>query len=153
MTFDLVGRGGHMNLTMNTWTTLLDLAQQYGWEPMGTEVNLARARANAQAAGEEFDPDDLYWRGSYLCAFGDIVGDQDAKNLAAALERFLSEYPTDEALVGRVWTVYVPDYYARGLKEVERRVGGKPNVVPPALDVTTIRQLADFCKEGSFMIN
>lgn len=153
MSFDLVGRGGHMNLTMNTWTTLLDLAQQYGWEPMETEVNLARARARAQAAGEEFDPDDLYWRGSYLCTFGDIVGDQDAKNLAAALERFLSEYPTDEALVGRVWAVYVPDYFVRGIKDVERQFGEGLEVGPPALDVATIRQLADFCKEGSFMIN
>lgn len=152
MTFDLRRRGGHMNLSMSTWTTLLNLAQQYGWEPMGTEVNVASARADAWAAGEEFDPDALYWRGSYLCTFGDIVDDQDAKNLAAALKRFLAEYPTDEALLGKVWTVYAPDYYVRGLKDFERLVGGKPEVFPPALDVATIRQLADFCEGGSFMI-
>lgn len=152
MSFDIVGKGGHMCLTTNTWATLLNLAQASGWEPMGTKVNLAQCRADAAAMGHAFDPHDLYWSGSYLCTFGDVVTDQDAKNLADAPDRFLSDYPADEALVGHVWAVYVPDYYLRHLKDLKSRYGQQVEVTPPQLDVATIWELADFCGEGTFMI-
>lgn len=66
------------------WIALLELAMRYGWQPM-----------------LESDPEMMNFGpiGRYGWNRGEIVIDEDAKSLAAALERALPDIPDEKAVV------------------------------------------------------
>lgn len=81
MSFELVNQSTEICRTFSrqTWAKALELARLYGWQPMGTEppTILELYALNAE------------WTGTYLTNDGQVVRAEDARALAAALERSL----------------------------------------------------------------
>jgi hypothetical protein len=90
MGFDLIGlNGGQWGCNFYGWGYLLKVAQAHGWEPMGTQFT---------GHSPEADPDEEPGPVTFLATrptFGynsndwQTVVEEDAKNLAAALDRAL----------------------------------------------------------------
>lgn len=80
MGMDLSGPGGYFRWTALGWHNILDLAEQHGWQPMGTGPRRGTPKQN--------------WRGSYFSNDGQLLRARDAQLLADALERALSSMPT-----------------------------------------------------------
>ncbi len=73
MGIGLRGAGGEVNMSHATWGAILMVAEEFEWEPWGT----------VRPMGEE-DPS---WSGTYLSNDWQTVTEEDAANIAAALER------------------------------------------------------------------
>jgi hypothetical protein len=73
------GNGDHFGVSYSLWSAMLELAQQWGWQPTGTEPPQGLA-----ADG---------WSGSYYSSDGQRCRDEDAGRLAEAIDRFLSGAP------------------------------------------------------------
>ena len=67
------------------WAKALELAQSYGWEPLGT-------RPPSQLDFYELCAE---WDGRYLTNDGQTVNAEDARSLAAALEKSLEDIPNE----------------------------------------------------------
>ena len=61
----------------------LDLAELYGWQPLGTQPPL----------GHDFRELNAEWDGNYLTNDGQIIKAQDAFSLASAIEKALGDIP------------------------------------------------------------
>jgi hypothetical protein len=86
---DLWGECGDFALASGWWSRMLTLAQQYGWQPQGTEP---------PDPMWEWDGDPATWEGSYWPAVGQQVSAADAQALGEALERALPDIPDHDAL-------------------------------------------------------
>jgi hypothetical protein len=82
MGMDLSGAGGYFRWTIYGWSNTLELAEQYGWHPMGTGAPRGILKGNQS--------------GSYFSNDGQLFYARDARNLAEALERALEEIPTEK---------------------------------------------------------
>ena len=80
MGMDLIGRGGSMSLHWDDWRSLLKLAEQYGWQPEGTDQGRLSQEGKDQASGHS-------WSGTYFSNDYQIVADSDARALGQALLR------------------------------------------------------------------
>ena len=83
MGFDLEGKGGYFRCTIGSWLDVLELGEQYGWEPIGTGA--PRGMPAEEWEGEEYCSND-----------GQLFKARDAKNLAKALESALADFPDFE---------------------------------------------------------
>jgi hypothetical protein len=91
MGMDLSGAGGYFGINCRAWGMVLELAQRFGgWVPLGT-----RAPSDWKEPDSAWDPMD-YWSNSYQ-----EVSDQDARNLADALERALLDVPRQRPAPGQ----------------------------------------------------
>jgi hypothetical protein len=69
--------GVYFYWNMWNWPHVLKLAYDYGWKPRGTKYN-----------DPQYDPKvEAKWNGSYCCNNFQVVTDEDAHNLACALQR------------------------------------------------------------------
>jgi hypothetical protein len=75
------------------WIKALNLAMSYGWQPMGT-----RLYPVIEGYGLEIEA----WDGTYLTNDGQTVLAEDARALAAALERSLDDIPDFPIEIRRV---------------------------------------------------
>jgi len=66
-----------------SWAKALELAQFYGWQPMGTRP----------PSIYDFQSLNADWSGTYLTNDGQIVKTEDAKSLAYALQKSLDDIP------------------------------------------------------------
>jgi hypothetical protein len=79
-----------LGLTASTWYGILDLAEENGWNPMGTmpsdpgDPGMTLAGLGFNAARD--------WGGEYWSANAGLVLFEDALNLADALERAILDY-------------------------------------------------------------
>jgi hypothetical protein len=98
MGMDLAGAGGYFRASNDMWRALLVLANKYGWEPAGTKPPEPATPISGpvlvdvetlQRAQEE-------WDGSYLWNANQQVTDEDAANMADALERARPHIPEGE---------------------------------------------------------
>lgn len=104
---------GHCEFDMpaSDWRRILWIAQCYGWQPHGTEPPDELAITTGIWRGKPTD-----WTGAYSPSDGQEITEDDAKALAAALERALPDVPdcdTDEKRrrevdAGSTWFVDVP---------------------------------------------
>ena len=85
MSYELVNLSTEISrkFSRQTWAKALELARVSGWEPRGTTVPCTH---------------DLYelnadWSGTYMTNDGQVVKAEDARSLAAALERALDQIP------------------------------------------------------------
>lgn len=92
MGVDLHGAGGYFPLNWNAWCALLDLAQANGWKPAGTLVTDLDLDCVAD--------DPATWDGSYTQNEYQIVTEDDAHNMADALERGLKKLQSDPVGAG-----------------------------------------------------
>jgi len=86
MGYDLKGDGGRFRWNVTSWPLLLELAQQYGWEPQGTTLH------DDEGVIED------EWAGGYCSNDGQQVSAADAAALADALERALPDIPNHDAM-------------------------------------------------------
>lgn len=154
MSYTLSSEGGCLSLSADAWPALLAKAKEYGWEPMGTVPSIPCYWAEALASGQPFDPDAVFWPGFYVANSHQIVEGDDAKNLAAALERFLEEHPTDDDIADVEWDAGVSQGDA-GAEELAERLGVDRESItraPLFLDYETVTALVRLAKAGPFMI-
>ncbi|HJS18305.1 MAG TPA: hypothetical protein VJ785_06140 [Anaerolineales bacterium] len=129
----------------------LELGRLYGWEPMGTCLP------------------SMYWNewlGTYLTNDGQIVKAEDARSLAAALERSLGDIPDTNPRVNwdpRSWAEEeLPEWLT--LEEMEIIEDGLQDGLLDVLGVTPLEYFAGdvkvdltkfirFCRLGSFEIS
>jgi hypothetical protein len=85
MSFELVHQSTKICRTFSRqfWAKALELARLYGWQPMGT----------LPPSIQDLHKLDAEWSGTYLTNDGQTVRVEDARSLAAALERSLDDIP------------------------------------------------------------
>lgn len=85
MTYELISRSTVLCRTFSRqfWAKALELAEAYGWKPMGTRPPV---HIDFYQLGAE-------WDGRYFTNDGQSVHAEDARSLAAALERSLDDIP------------------------------------------------------------
>lgn len=80
-----------INLTRESWYGILDMAETYGWNPMGAVLPGQYDHYEPSSAGYYLGtPLSLYWNGG--SQDGRLVVFEDALNLADALDRAFMEY-------------------------------------------------------------
>ena len=101
MGMDLSGAGGDMWFSIFAWAKVLDLAEQYGCEPAGTEapdLEVTDKDGNVDhALTQQFSGRDEDWGGNYCTNDFQRVTDHDAANIAHALARALDDIPDSDA--------------------------------------------------------
>lgn len=121
-----------LRLNNEAWFSLLDLAEVYGWNPMGTV--LSEAMSGGEPMPGWYGPDEL-WLGSYTDEDARLVLWEDALNLADALERaFLEHEP--------VFVHRIPE----GLPELCET----GDTVRPGIGV--LLEVMELCREGAFWV-
>lgn len=91
MGMDLSGKGGYFSCNNASWVAVLRLAYDHGWKPAGTEPG-RWIDAETGELCEQMPPDPETWNSmDYYSNSGQCVSDQDAGNIAEALERALEE--------------------------------------------------------------
>ena len=83
MGYDLSGAGGYFRWTGVGWAEVLDLGQEFGWEPAGTGPPRGELKAD-------------WFPGPYHSNEGQRFYAADARGLADALERALAAVPQKE---------------------------------------------------------
>ncbi len=85
MSFELINQSTEIcrKFSRQTWAKALELARLYGWQPRGTQP----------PALFDFYALNAEWNGTYLTNDGQVVQAEDARALAAALERSLDRIP------------------------------------------------------------
>ncbi len=136
MGMDLSGAGGEFRWNFFSWPRLLQIAEEYGWEPAGTTVD----------PHDEEEMPHGRWSGGYTSNDAQTVTAEDARNLADALERALPDIPDEDVLAH--------------LKNEMGCIRMAPD--PPDIDDLDwfcgpdskehIRQFIRFCRAGSFRI-
>ena len=116
------------------WSMLLDLAQHYGWKPLGTEPP-------EDLAAEDWDRD-------YDSSDGQLVTAADAASLAAALERAAADPQLHTVVMGMDET---------NRETIVEQVG--PELAASYVGVDDFEEYRDsllefaaFCQEGAFRI-
>lgn len=80
-----------IHLTSETWYSILDLAEEYGWNPMGAVLPGQFQNYEYSSAGSYLGVAlNLYWNGG--SDEGRLVVFEDALNMADALDRAFMEY-------------------------------------------------------------
>lgn len=87
MGYELRGKGDTVSLNIAGWEFIVDVAKAYGWIPMGTQPT-DLTYPNGMPLGAQED-----WRGSYFYNEWQIITEQDASNIADALQRALQDIP------------------------------------------------------------
>ena len=130
MGIDLTGDSGEeLRFSGIGWAFYLNLAQLYGWHPVGT-----RAPDGALATG---------WSGQYDSSDGQHVGGEDATALADALARALADPKREET----------EKVLAVKLSKDLGTTTGRPVSVEPPDDDTLLREFLGFCRKGGFRID
>src|SRR5215210_2459479 len=83
--------GHHQHLSWSSYRDLLGLAYEYGWKPCGTEPG--QWYDENGELNEQMSPDPEKWSGRYFSNDYQWVTDEDAANIADALERALEDQP------------------------------------------------------------
>jgi len=87
-----------------SWTPVLILANKYGWEPMGTkflplsEEDIIKYEITPESVEADLTLV-MEWDGNYTDNSGQLVVDEDAQNMATALESSLDDIPTHPILI------------------------------------------------------
>ena len=150
--------GEYHHFSMVVWPKLLELAESYGWEPLGTAKNP--------------NHDEFYssktWNGNYHANMGQVVLPEDALALADALEKTLDDIPDDlevSNLFIELEKVNLEDINSPDLKKslTAFSIFGQCNalVINPHLtpfemfggpNKVIVRDFVAFCRKGGFEI-
>jgi hypothetical protein len=123
-----------LSLNTHTWYQVLELAEAYAWNPIGTVLpEWLPGLWEDDGNGSHFDE---HLPGSYTPDTGRLVLLEDALNLADALERAFLAYEPNPALSGRgIFYTEWDDLSVRNR---------------PAIGVLLI--LVEFCRLGAFWV-
>jgi hypothetical protein len=126
-----------LGMSNEAWFTILDLAEEYGWNPLGTIQPGGWLETGLGGNGYLVDdPED--WDTSYNTRADEtrLVLLEDALNLGEALERAFLEYEPEPEVVGEVFAsaaLLAPLNWSRP-------------------SIGTITAVMDFCRLGAFLI-
>lgn len=114
MSYELVNRATEICRTFSkqSWAKALELARLYGWQPQGTKPP---ALIDFYELGAE-------WSGTYLTNDGQAVRTEDARSLAAALERALADIPDTRLPIDWDPTYWLEDDLPEWLAPYEREI-------------------------------
>lgn len=133
MAIDLHGAGGREYTGNRSWRYLLELAHDNGWEPSGTGAPPQYRDARDEEKWDAMD---------YFSPAHQLVGNEDAARMAAALQRALSVIPEGKTVAAMA---------GDGLSGIDEHLtpidwfsgdGGRERV----------REFAEFFKAGGFVI-
>lgn len=138
MTVHLCGRAGHdLTITHQVWCAALELAHMYGWQPLGTHPG-------RNAGFNRLDQ----WDGNYLTCDEQVVGEEDARQIAAALRQALDDIPDHDAMQHKTKTIYVSAMPVRVTTTHEYSpiefLGGSNKAI--------VQRVIALCDQGSFYI-
>lgn len=91
MGYDLYSAKGKFHWTVYDWSNVLKLANEFGWQPAGTEAPPPVYDESGQIVYDS--PSN--WEGDYFSNDSQRVTDDDAKQLAIALEAALFHAPPE----------------------------------------------------------
>ncbi len=140
MGMDLHGAGGYARCSGLEWSKVLLLAYEYGWEPLGTEMD---GWINSET-GELIEPPDE-WNGNYTSNEGQWVTEEDASRIADALEDALEDIPDRE--VDKTGVVHRPVSLFDLLRDRT-----DPLEFFSGAGKRRIRAVIKFCRAGGFRI-
>ena len=106
MGMDLHGRGSYHHFNMTSWRYVLGLAHSYGWQPAGTEppsmtVYYVDGTVDERLTAQYAELAEDWNRYDYFTNSFQQVTDEDAANLADALERALTDVPEERTVAMR----------------------------------------------------
>jgi hypothetical protein len=153
MGMDLGGKGGYFRFNNATWREVLKLAYDYGWKPAGTEPG--RWIDEMGELDKQMCPDPETWESmDYFSNGYQWVTDEDAGNIAEALERALEDIP-DEDTVGVLAASLSFDPVGGEVSGIDTEQ--EKNLTP--LDWFSgeykqmVREFIDYCRAGEFFIS
>jgi hypothetical protein len=137
MGYDLYSKSGdETRWTQTFWPRLLALAEKNGWQPKGT------------SAPKDYKET---WDGSYWYNSGEIVAEEDAANLATALEKALPTLPEKEITIPKA-------EFATDPSTRLPRIANWDNIplehfFSGPFGRKSIEEFIAFCRKGSFEIS
>jgi hypothetical protein len=151
MGMDLSGSGGDFHHSIATWRMVLTLAKDHGWEPAGTEPpEFTFFREDGTVDEEETEAfrkryEDWEAPNYYTNDF-QWVTDEDAANIADALERALTQVPDEKTIAMKAATTPcgVRSDVFEHLTPLDWFSGGDGKA--------HIRVFINFCQTGAFCI-
>lgn len=132
MGYDLIGRGTSVNVT--TWEMLLRLGEMYGWEPTGTQLT------QNEYVDAVFD-----WSGTYCSNDFQLVTDEDARALAAALAKAVDDVPENHAMGAKLKSI-------GGFEVVKHDAHFSPLEFFSGRNKKRLRELIAVFKAGGFLL-
>jgi hypothetical protein len=136
----------NMIVNNRTWYQLLELAEAYGWNPMGTMLPEWLAGLMEWMSRGEAYPEGL-GGGSYTPISSRLVVLEDTLNMADALERaFLAYEPAPVRDAASIHRTEWDDFFSNNRKTA----GAVPEPHRPAMGV--VLMLIDLCRQGAFWI-
>ena len=157
MSYELISQSTILSRTFSRqfWSKALELAGVYGWKPLGTRPP---SHLNFYKLGAE-------WNGGYLTNDGQTVKAEDARSLAAALERSLDDIPNEDIPVDWNSMVRPEDDLPEWLSPEEREfieeelqdglldiMGMNPHQYFAGDEKRHLKEFIRFCRLGSFEI-
>lgn len=124
-----------LGLTNRAWYGILEMAEEFGWNPMGT---ILPGQESGRITSAGFDPpgDHHDWGGGYWSDGGRLVLFEDALNLAEALDRATLYYEPQ----------YIPSLHYYTL------FGGQNGANGTQPSLGAIQGVIDLCYQGAFQI-
>jgi hypothetical protein len=173
MGMDLSGKGGYFRFSNYAWRAALELAHEHGWQPAGTQLPNITVYAPDGVTIDEVAtraerPRHANWDGGYFWNECQVVSDEDAANIADALERALDDVPDE----GGGYHLLTPAQYQAAQRDelsqedldkaIEQFMEGQaasPPQIPPqtpacyfAGNKDYLREFITFCRAGAFSI-
>lgn len=157
MSYELVSRSTILcrKFSRQFWAKALELAQCYGWEPLGTQP----------PSQVDFYQLNTEWDGRYFTNDGQTVNAEDARSLAAALEKSLDDIP--DVNIRMDWTsdIWIYDDLPEWLSPEEQAMieeelqdglldimGVNPLEYFAGDEKKYLKEFIRFCRLGSFEI-
>jgi hypothetical protein len=136
--------GDHLGVSYSLWATVLELAEQWGWRPVGTDPPRGVDRSE--------------WGGSYYSSDGQVCRDEDARALADGISGFLrgrapaqSRPPTDAE------RDQFRGFVAAAVRHTESPLchpaGGAGGWLGTADGRDFLRRFVEFCQGGAFELS
>jgi hypothetical protein len=157
MSYELINRSTVLCRTFSRqfWSKALELAGCYGWKPLGTRPP---SHIDFYDLGTE-------WDGRYFTNDGQTVKTEDARSLAAALERSLDDIPDENLPIDWNAIVQEQDDLPEWLSPEEREIleeglqdglldvmGTSPLEYFAGDEKRHLKEFIRFCRLGSFEI-
>lgn len=157
MSYELVSQSTRLCRTFSKqfWAKALELAQLYGWTPLGTHP----------PSHLDFYELCAEWDGRYLTNDGQTLTAEDARLLAAALERSLNDIPDEERSPDWNAVLQLEDDLPEWLSPEEREfieeelqdglldiMGTDPREYFAGREKRHLKHFIRFCRLGSFEI-